>query len=305
MDYSLLNRFRGAWLGSIIGQRLKKEKASATARSELLSFEQTVQLQLERQIALWEAIVRSPLTSASPRLPVEFLQLESTERSQFSEIALLILPLTLYYHDNWSYLASLIVLYSKSLQKSKLEIENILVWCYVVRLALRGELTSHSLSDRVVVGTRLKQKYSIQWLETVAMSCLNGWNTEQLIENISETQQEISLSLFCFLNNPEDFNLTTRQALFRETQTTNVTALGGVLSGAYNGITGISLNWRNLWQHENFYRQINDKTRYMIEKWLGINTLLKLNDRASYFVITAPKILQPRSNLNIISQQDY
>ena len=305
MEYSLLNRFRGAWLGSIIGQRLKKEEkdASVTATPELLSFEQTVQSQLEKQIALWEACQRSPNILAKSSLSAAFAQLELTSQSQFSEIALLILPVTLYYHDNWSYLASLIALHGKSLQKSAREMEKILVWCYVVRLALRGELTCHSLSERVVVGTRLKQN-SIQWLETVRMSCLNGWNISRLIENLSETKQlEIALCLFCFLNNPEDFNLAIRQALFTETETTNITALSGFLSGAYNGITGISSTWRNLWQQENFYWQINDKTRYMIEKWLGINT--PSNSKASYFVITAPKILQPRSNLTIISQQDY
>lgn len=274
MGYSLLNKFRGAWLGSVMGSQLATQHQAINIKSN------------------------------------DFL---AHETRQFSEFALSILPLVLYHHDDWCNLSSLLTQkvrsrprphHVKSSSKSQAEIDNILVWSYTVRLALRGELASQGLSDRVMRGTRLEQAASIEWLKQVEVSCLQGFSPIQLIEALSPLENwELPLSLFCFLNNAEDFALTIQQALSLEKQATKITALSAIFSGAYNGLTAIPINWRNWSKNQEFYQKIMAKTEDMINEWLGIDSSVDSKDKT--LVITAPKILQPRSNLRIISQPEY
>ncbi|VEP14666.1 conserved hypothetical protein [Hyella patelloides LEGE 07179] len=309
MNYSLLSRFRGAWLGSLIGQQLANHNRLITIREQKTSISE-----LAKPKSFWRSRQSRGAARSTPEIlsalqeqfnVLETLRWESIDSVSGQEYYLLaIFPVIMYYHDDWCSLSSFINQNRYSLQQSQKEIDNILVWCYTVRLALRGELVCCGLTERVVVGIGLKQTASIQWLKEVEMSCLNGLNSIQLAKKLSAMENgDLALSLFCVLQNPEDFFLTIQQALFWEKQTTMITALSGVLSGAYNGLTGIPVNWRNLSQNQDFYQQITTKTENMIAEWLGIE--LTVNRGTLSSVITSPRVLQPRSNLKIISQQEY
>ena len=290
MSYSLLDRFRGAWLGALIGQQMSYGTWQQNhCNSPLL---------LDRRSHKWStkeivSMIREPKS-------VAFAENWVRGNCKASTIALSILPVILYHHDDWFGLSNF--LHRRKGQFSE-EIDNVLVWCYTVRLALRGELFSQGLTQRVVLGTQLEQKASIEWLEKVEMFCLKGFDSTQLIAQLwSMKNREIPLALFCFFNNPQDFRLTTQQTLSLERQTANVTALSAALSGAYNGITSIPVNWRISLQHDDFYEEVMVKTEEMIKEWLGIDST---KSKTVPSVITAPKVLQSRSGLTAISQQEY
>jgi hypothetical protein len=277
MGYSLLDKFRGAWLGSLIVQKIAN-----TSQKLLVS---PLNQQITSTLQDKEARRNSP---------------ENT-----GQLILDFLPTILYHHDDWSYLSAFLCQQAKMRGLSSPKIDNILVWSYVVRLALRDEIINRDLTNRVMRGTGLENTVSVYWLEQLEMSCLNGYNTTQLIEQLSFLQEnwEIPLSLFCFLNNSEDFYLTVQQALSLTELENQVTVLSAVLSGAYNGWTRIPVNWRNWLQNQDFYLPISHKINATIEDWLGRNSLS--STLALPLIVSSPKILQPRSNLKIISQYEY
>ena len=310
MGYSLLNRFRGVWLGSIIARELTTQqqqikisqpnvnRANETLQQWFSSSEREIDLTIQKQ---WNFLLytlgEKPVTSVADK--------DLILGGEPSRVILLGLLAIIYYHDDWSSLGNLFAKPEKNDRESAENIDNILVWCCVVRLALRGELANRGLTERVVMRTRLqRESYSIQWLKKVEVSCLEGWSSKQLIKELSSMKdKEIPLSLFCFFNNPEDFYLTVRQALSMRGQGKNIPALSGALSGAYNGLTGIPGCWRYNCQDRDFYRQVTLKTGEMVEKWCGV---ISAGDSPIFSsVITSPKILQPRSSLKIISQQEY
>jgi hypothetical protein len=286
MGYSLLDKFRGAWLGSLIGQKIVKDR-------QKLPFSPSNQ---EIMFVLPDAEARR---NSQENVGQKYSQ------SQLSQLIMAFLPTILYYHDDWSYLSAFLCQQANLRPQSPSEIDNILVWSYVVRLALRGEVVNSGLTNRVVVGTGLQETASVRWLEQVEMSCLNGCNTTQLIEQLSFLKEswEIPLSLFCFHNNPEDFYLTVQQALSLAELDNNITVLSAVLSGAYNGWTRIPVYWRNWLQNQDFYVPISNKINATIQEWLGRDFLS--STVALPLVISSPKVLQPRSNLKIISQHEY
>lgn len=303
--YSLLDKFRGAWLGSLIVQKIVLEKQQI--ENQLNFSHNTSNLENLWSIKNVVSIMQEPKSipnNWSHNITKLITQENSFRQLNASTLIFYILPIVLYYHDSWFDLSIFLSEQGKSLQKSQEEIDNIIVWCYAVRLALRGELDSHNLTERVVLGTGLEQKATIFWLEKVELFCLQGYDTEALLKELSMVNGgEIALSLFCFLNNSQDFYLTIQQALLLEKKASNISFLSSVLSGAYNGLTGIPANWRNLYQYRDFYQQIMSKTEEMTHEWLGIDSSKEIHQVSS--VITAAKILQPRSQLKIISQQEY
>lgn len=290
MSYSLLDRFRGAWLGAVIGQKCGGNKQQNHHNS--LSNRQSWFEWSTKEIV---SMIQEPRSVAFP----EHRDFQCHYRA--STLALWLLPIILYHHDDWLGLSNFLRL-RKEPQFLE-EIDNILVWCYTIRLALRGELFSPGLSQRAILGTQLEQKASLEWIEKVEMFCLQGFDSTQLIAQLwSMKNREIPLALFCFSNNPQNFGLTTQQALSLEGQAANVTALSATLSGAYNGITSIPVNWRVSLQSDRFYEEIMIKTEEMMKEWVGIDST---NSSIVPSVITAPKVLQSRSGLTAISQQEY
>lgn len=285
MGYCLFNKFRGAWLGSLMGQKLA-------------NYHQPLFLP-------WSNQTKASFEQEKDNL-LDILG-NNTAQITLDKLILSLLPAILYYHDDWFALSAFLTQKIKQLSQSRTEIDNILIWCYVVRLALRGEIVSHGLTEKVVMGTGLKQTPAIQWLKQVELSSVKGFSSIHLIENLSFMDRgEIPLSLFCFLNNFADFSLTIQQSLSIEKilkQKTNLTALSGVLSGAFNGWTGISTNWRIWLQDQDFYLQINCQIEKLFQEWLGSESLSHNNSFSS--VISSPKILQLRPDLKIVSQQEY
>jgi ADP-ribosylglycohydrolase len=279
MGYSLLDKFRGAWLGSLIVQKIANNPQKlpfSPSNQEIISI-------------LQDRASRS----------------NSPENENTGQLILAFLPTILYHHDDWSYLSAFLRQQANIRGLSSPKIDLILVWSYAIRLALRGEIINRDLTNRVVMGTGLKKKASVNWLEQVEMSCLNGCNSTQLIEQLSFLQEnwEIPLSLFCFLNNSEDFYLTVQQALSLAELENQITVLSAILSGAYNGWTRIPVNWRNWLQNQDFYRPISQKINATIKDWSGRNSLS--STLTLPLIVSSPKILQPRSNFKIISQHEY
>ena len=308
MSYILLNKFRGAFLGSLAHQNLKTLELDS--QSSFYSHSLSEAIKPQWFLGLQQEIVsimprQENLVNAWFETVFELLLTKNLlKTANCSVFVLLSLPIIIYYCDYWLYLTEYIEQKGQKFAKSSEEITAILVWCYGVRLALRGELISSNLTHCFIQEAQVKQQKTTLWLEKLKISYFEGWSLSQLLTELSSPDNEqIPLSLSCFLNNAEDFELIIQQASFLEEDFTLVTALSGVLGGAYNGLTGIALNWRNSNQNQNYYQQLIIQIEEMTKEWLGIDGAANI-DQASC-IITAPQILQPRSSLKVISQEEY
>ena len=109
MDYSLLNKFRGAWLGSICAAQISSKAISnkkiQNQPDEIREQQQAIHSTKEQLYDLAQRQWRSlnklrDFNSKEKAQKPELSQSESTAH----DLALLSLPIILYYHDNWSYL---------------------------------------------------------------------------------------------------------------------------------------------------------------------------------------------------------
>ena len=283
MSYSLLDRFRGAWLGSIVPLRPQQE--------------------VTQQVAQWEQ-------NTSFDVQQSYQWLASTEQNQTidketnpARLLLKLLPAIVYYHDDWKTLAGILQdLSQNAALPANLE-RGLLVWSYIICLELRGK-DFLGLTNLLTMKLEL-QPTEVEWLNIVEISYLQGSLLTELEQRlIHQPNREISLSIFCFLCNPEDYSLAVAQALRATENATLVAALTGALSGAYNGWHGIPVFWRYQVRDCNFFSQILRYTEDTIQKWCGLEVK---SDRllSEPFVVTAPRVAQARESLKIVSQADY
>jgi len=273
MDYSLLNKFRGAWLGSMIATQVQVKaitnRKNQNQPDEIREQQPAIYLAQEQLFELAQRQWRSLNNLRDVNSQDETQQPElSQSKSTAHNLALLSLPIILYYHDNWSYLASFL---HSQIEKSRLPSTNknfLLIWAYAIRLGLRGELNLQNLTQQILTGTKITNSSVHQSLLALESSCQRGNNSQNLLNNHSDTSELIIiLSLFYFLNNEDNFNLSTQQGLH---------------------------------QKKDYYSYVISKTEDIMGGWSGSN--FAKETKAPMNIVTSTGVLQPRNNLKIISQ---
>ena len=113
----------------------------------------------------------------------------------------------------------------------------------------------------------------------------------------------IALAFYCFLSSLEDFRLSTLRAAQTDYQPQITTAIAGALSGAYNSISGIPINWRMAlsrfeaqqagWEiTEVEMLQVSDA---LVSVWSGVyDQLTHPTDSNSLAAIASPRVIKPR-----------
>lgn len=307
MDYSLLSKFRGAWLGSIIAARMKGKVIATRQEDDLSSGLKTQQtptyLADEKLLDLvqqqWRSLaIHWDLDSDTETLEQNLSQPKST----LDYIALRSLPIILYYHDYWSYLANFLLEQAKKENLSQSNIDSLLIWAFTIRLGLRGTIENKDLTQQILQTTHFPNSSSPRWLSEIEKLCHRGENSQKLIKNHSlQSELTVILSIFNFMNNTHDISLSTQQEIgLDNTQQIAIAALGGALSGAYNGLSSIPSHWRNFCQKEDYYQYVISKTEDIMGRWSGSE--FTKETKLSPNIVTSVGILQFRKNLKIISQ---
>ena len=342
MNYHTFDRFQGIWLGSIIGQAVTNQNPG----ERIIIDERSQWLVTRDRIAEILLETNSQVSCIIPQL-AEILQstenylqhgdradsqvLLTRDSPQFSlsdEIAknnllnygskmLLILPLIIFYgndRDLFREIISQCNLKSANSGENAEYIEDILLWSYLLTLALNNKLlsdTNVSLVVRMLTGTLVKQTSLIAKLKTIAKAWEQGISLDRLSELLSKDnprQRAIALSIYCFATTPQDFRLSIRRAASLEPEIAWLTtALTGTVSGAYNGIAGIPENWRAMVNRNLTYQSANQTIVKLFEAWLGVYLIdgdRFLYDRELHAVAT-PRVIQPRLALKIISQKSF
>ncbi|MBW4576672.1 MAG: ADP-ribosylglycohydrolase family protein [Aphanothece sp. CMT-3BRIN-NPC111] len=121
---------------------------------------------------------------------------------------------------------------------------------YAIAQALTEKLNPATLIEQTIAYLHDSQAPLVQQLAQVQTLLKQGATLEMALMHLCrDTQQRnpctpIALAFYCFLSTPEDFRLSVTRAIRTGYQPQITAALTGALSGVYNSLTGIPLEWR-------------------------------------------------------------
>jgi hypothetical protein len=310
MRYCVLNRFKGAWLGSILGEALANHQYKSD-RIKIIQYQPQQWLSPRNTMA--EALIEHKGLAAESILNIDRNQLKNCGHSD--RASLLLLPLIIFCADNIRLFKDIVTHDNLYLLKSAEAMEDVLIWGYAISLALKEklggkDLDASSLIEQVLMGVGVNNTSLIKKLEIVQKAWRCGSSFNELSEKLSSfgdrSQTAIALSFYCFASTPEDFAIAVKRAANTRNVALTTAALTGALSGAYNSLTGIPLYW-NIFGNENqVYREVMTTAKELFDTWSGIYAPQNhhISDDSVFSAVASPLIIQTRSSLKIISQTE-
>lgn len=305
MHHNTYDRFCGSWWGSIIGQTIVNkinQVDDPLSQPWLLKRRQIAQMMLTQKLD-----TTNLLSFLAPQSTGDDLKYHSDLLSS--------LPLILFQANEAN-------LSLKLAQQSNLNIVNspsniflsqdILIWGYLLTTVLNHQpkIAEKELLIKNLFQHNLMLKSPlIEMLNIVVQGIKNGSSLHQLMEQLSAKNQfqatAIALSWYCFATTPHDFKLSVQRAARVDSQLAWLTtSLTSTLSGAYNGMTTISGNWRAEIAQNQSWDLENHLLLKQFRFWLGIYPSKQNNESYNLELdaIAPPQFIQPRQNLKIISQ---
>ncbi|MEH2262873.1 ADP-ribosylglycohydrolase family protein [Nostoc sp.] len=247
MLYSPISRFRGTFLGAFLGVSL----ASGGMQSHYLDLGRMAILGTESLIALGKL----DLDDWIARQQQESLHLIATDDISI-KIIIATLPVALFFHENPIKLRQNLLLVLKIWEDDPVVRDGTLAVAYAISLALTEKLNPLTLIPQTIsflgeTPTSIPKKLlAVQNLleQGAGLSRAQAeFAKEEKLSNI------VAMAFYCFLSTLEDFRLAVLQAnrnsnpKVKEVTSLSsqaISAITGALSGAYNGIGGIPVNWQ-------------------------------------------------------------
>ncbi len=298
MRYLLRERFLGACFGGVIGEQLSKQEPISIDK---IKSNQVSWLEINQEI-----MTQIPL-HFDQSLSWEDLPINSGEKITISELALAVFPLILYYHDNLHQLEFLLHQSAQYWQIPWSNLDGILWWSTAISLVLREKLDPEDLWRQLTVSSEFFSTSLSDNLGNLQILFDRGLSitevTTELSLVVTPDNLPFILSLYCFYQTPENFTLAMKQAMNVKRQTTDLLALTGFLSGAYNSRTGLPVNWEKFCHNGDNYQKICHLGRRVFALWSGV--YVPGNHVNISAIVATPRTLQNRSDLTIISQKEY
>ncbi|WRH66148.1 MAG: ADP-ribosylglycohydrolase family protein [Planktothrix sp. GU0601_MAG3] len=267
--YSLSSQFQGAFLGIVLGYQLGQLKPRPETRSSDSSLnclelipglaQSLIQHQGFHALDYWALVANHREKSQKWEIPQKPASPYPQALNSGSEVAIAGFPLALFFHDNLS-----------SLQKLRLNSPEHLasVWdgVLVMAVAIAQILTQspelHQLIPNLLkllptesaltaklqqAQTLLQQKATLETaVRQLTQTPKLSRSPQPTVPNHFEPENWTALALgfYCFLSTPEDYSLTVWRCRQTGYQPEITAAIGGALSGAYQGLIAIPVKWR-------------------------------------------------------------
>ncbi|MEA5622257.1 ADP-ribosylglycohydrolase family protein [Nostoc sp. UHCC 0251] len=313
MRYSPISRFRGTLLGAFLGGSL----ATGDLKSQnYLDLGRMAVIGTESLIALG----RLDLDDWIARQQKESLDLAATDDIPI-KIILATLPIALFFHENPIKLRQNLLHVLKIWEDDPVVRDGTLAVGYAIALALTEKLNPLTLIPQTI-------SFIGQTPTSIPKKLLIVQNLLEQGAGLSRAQAEfakeeklsntIAMAFYCFLSTLEDFRLAVLQAThngnFKMQHATLLSsqatgAITGALSGAYNGISGIPVNWQvSLWQRNSptwgltSFSQMLELIDAFVAVWSGVYNLAlnptELTEEgyevALLSVYAAPRVIRSR-----------
>jgi ADP-ribosylglycohydrolase len=314
MRYSPISRFRGTFLGAFLGESLTS--GGKMQSHSYLDFGRMAILGTESLIALG----RLDLDDWIARQQQESLHLTATDDISI-KIIIATLPVALFFHENPIKLRQNLLRVLKIWEDDPVVRDGTLAVAYAIALALTEKLNPLTLIPQTIA-------FLGETPTSIPKKLLKVQNLLEQGAGLSKAQAEfareeklsntIAMAFYCFLSTLEDFRLAVLQATHNgnsQVQYTTsissqaISAITGALSGAYNGIGGIPVNWQVLLLQSNSpvwgltsFSQMLKLTDAFVAVWSGVYNI-SLNpkeltdegcDMALLSVYAAPRVIRSR-----------
>lgn len=308
MQYSLLSRFQGGLLGSLLGETLARHALKSETTNVL---DLKLSPWSEIGIELSDRLIESGYLSTSDWEQIyqrhqNCLGAKITPNS--GEIALAVLPLLFFFHEDSGLLNEQLQPLCNIWQLPPELIEDICIIGYTIALALREQIDSKRVFAQILARYQGRKTLLIQQLEQFQTFLVQKTSLAEVI--FEKTRQDslkragIAMALYSFSYVPEDLQLSLMRATKMEKQTTTIAALTGAIAGAYNSWNGIPLSWRVAIQRHPIGRRQTRQSMKVFALWSGAYQS-DPTDLLQSMAIASPLVIQPRLSLKIISQGEY
>jgi hypothetical protein len=309
MRYSPISRFRGTFLGAFLGGSLAY--GGKMQPHSYLDLGRMAILGTESLITLG----RLDLDDWIARQQQESLHLAATDDISI-KIIIATLPVALFFHENPIKLRQNLLRVLKIWEDDPIVRDGTLAVGYAIALALTEKLNPLTLIPQTIA-------FLGETPTSIPKKLLKVQNLLEQGAGLSKAQAElareeklsntIAMAFYCFLSTLEDFRLAVLRATY-DLNSTSVSsqatgAIAGALSGAYNGIGGIPVNWQVLLLQSNSpawgltsFSQMLELTDAFVAVWSGVYNI-SLNpkeltdegcDMALLSVYAAPRVIRSR-----------
>jgi hypothetical protein len=221
-----------------------------------------------------------------------------------SVIALITIPLSLFFHDNPPQLRRQLQDCLQVWQQPPDTLESLLIWHRVIALIIREKASPPALISQFIQGELNGETLLIgklKWIEGEPIPIKSSTYSSLISENPAFVP--LVLALYYFSCTPDDFRICVLRAQKSPYQPKLTTPLTGILAGVYNGWSGVPIVWRLELKHSQNAQIIHQQALRLLAVWSGVAQNSELN-LISQVAIASPKVIQPRALLNIISQKD-
>lgn len=311
MRYSLLSQFRGALLGSLVGEILGSNNGRMPSRLLLKASPQDNQslvAPFSTQLN-WSQIATCGIESLihCGRLDLEDWQLRSSKveslsllknTANSSEAALATLPIALFFHDDQGKLRQQLQQAAAHWQQTD-ENEGVLAIGYAIALALTEKL-NHTLITQILsylgnadtrLGQQLQQVQNLIDKGATLNNAVYQLRQQAKLQGSTDTLGAIALAFYCFLSTPEDFRLSLSRASRIAYKPQLTSALTGALAGAYNSNIGIPIGWRLEANQINMSIQRLKLSEQLLAVWSGAYGVSVI-EPLPWAAIAAPRVIR-------------
>lgn len=291
MQYALLHRFQATLLGAVLGETIglhplqhPNRKAQPKLRWATLTQFYTQQfLQHNRFDALEFCEEPMPKTAG--------------------ETIIALLPVALFFHEDRLKLGQ--TLNQVAWQQSPIaQQESFAVGCAIAE-ALQEKLDPLTLIPAIITylrSLRRAETVSIDQLEQVQRLLDEQAGLETALDRLttnSDNDETIGLAFYCFLSTPHDLRLALLRAAQTGTRSPIVGALTGALSGAFNSMSGIPIEWQSALSWKTPSEQIVTQSdllelaNCLLAGWSGVyNPLTSSKEFRQVAAIAAPQVIR-------------
>ena len=299
MQHALLHRFRATLLGAVLGETIGLHHLP---RTPYLGLRQASKSHPKLQWAALTQFYTQRVLQHNRFDSTEFCGESMPERA--GETAIALLPIALCFHEDRSKLWQM--LKQAMWQRSSIaQQESFAVGC-AIAAALQEKLDPLTLIPTIITDLKSLSRdetASIDQLEQVQRLLDEQAGLETALDRLmmdSDNDAAIALAFYCFLSTPHDLRLALLRSTQVGTRSSTVCALTGALSGAFNGMSGIPIEWQSAldsWEtpSEQVVTQLDllDLADCLFASWSGVySPLLSSEEFRQVAAIAAPQVIR-------------
>jgi hypothetical protein len=203
-------------------------------------------------------------------------------------------PLMLFFHADRVKLREIIISVSQGLHLDWETCSSAIAIGYIVSRSMTETFTPRTILAELAAEMNNLHPSLLQQLNIIEWAVNRPTSIQQLKQQLTpETHHSIlatAIAIYCFFSTLEDFNLSILRAYHSDADNRLTCAVTGILSGAYNSLTGIPINGDIATQGRAWWMEAAEN---LLNLWAGFSG--KNQGGALVVSIASPRVIQGRN----------